>query len=187
MVHGMHGGHGRRGMLGRPDPRDLERLAAAMQERIDAVPEPVREALRQVLHSREQQHLAEMQLRRGIFELADLGVAQRDIAKVAGISQPEVSRRLSRRRLTESQPSPREIVSRRQAGQIDSEEMVRELSEMHMTHRTPSRNSAYDAAAAMTGTAKELAAAFQDGLITEDEYERVRKAIAERRARARGR
>lgn len=58
---------------------------------------------------------------------------------------------------------------------------------MAMTHRIPARDSGYDSAAAQTGTAKELAAAFQDGLISEGEYETVRKAIAGRLGRVHGR
>lgn len=166
---------------------DVEGIVQAIAARSDRTPRAVRAAVVHVLRSREQQHLAEMQLRRGIFKLADLGMSQRDIAALAGISQPEVSRRLSRRELTTDRPSPREVISQRDGGQIDSEQMVRELSRMRMTHRTPKRGGAYDSAASATGTAKELAAAFQDGLISEQEYETVRKAIAERTDRARRR
>ncbi|ROP61111.1 hypothetical protein [Curtobacterium sp. ZW137] len=163
---------------------DVESLVDALTSRMDGNAADVRAAVLSVLHSREQQHLAEMELRRGIFELADLGIPQREIARLAGISQPEVSRRLTRRGLTASHPSPREVISQRQAGLIDSDTMVRELSTMAMTHRTPARDAGYDSAAAQTGTAKELAAAFQDGLISEGEYETVRKAIAGRLGRA---
>lgn len=176
----------RRG-AGRRTRHDVESLVDALTARMDGDTAAVRRAVLSVLHSREQQHLAEMELRRGIFELADLGVPQRDIARLAGISQPEVSRRLTRRGLTASRPSPREVISQRQAGLIDSDAMVRELSTMAMTHRIPARDSGYDSAAAQTGTAKELAAAFQDGLISEREYETVRKAIAGRLGRTRGR
>jgi hypothetical protein len=164
---------------------DLQSIVDAVSERSERTPATVRAAVEHVLRSREAQHHAEMQLRRGIFKLADLGMSQRDIAQLAGISQPEVSRRLSRRDLTAKRPSPREVISRRDSGQIDSEAMVRELSVMQMSHRTPKRAAAFDNAASATGTAKELAAAFQDGLLSEQEYEAVRKAIAERRNRSR--
>lgn len=179
----MQGLDPRRG-AGRRPRHDVESLVDALTARMDGDAASVRAAVLRVLHSREQQHLAEMELRRGIFELADLGVAERDIARLAGLAEPEVSRRLTRRGLTAARPSPREVISQRQAGLIDSDTMVRELSTMAMTHRTPARDAGYDSAAAQTGTAKELAAAFQDGLISEGEYETVRKAIAGRLGRA---
>lgn len=177
------------GRRGGSDPRrpDTEAVVLALAGRTDSAPATVRAAVEHVLHSREQQHHAEMELRRGIFKLADLGVPQREIAKLAGISQPEVSRRLSRRTLTTKRPSPREVISRREGGQIDSETMLRELSSMALTHRTPKRGAAFDGAASATGTTKELAAAFQDGLLSEVEYETVRRAIAERQTRKRTR
>ena len=82
---------------GRRPRHYVESLVDALAARMDGDTASVRAAVLSVLHSREQQHLAEMELRRGIFDLADLGVSQRDIARLAGISQPEVSRRLTRR------------------------------------------------------------------------------------------
>lgn len=168
----------------------LESEAAEMVEKILAKVDSAegrREAARaveDVMLGREHQEFADLKLRRGIFALRDAGVPQRDIARLVGISQPEVSRRLSRRELHPGSGNPREVILERQVGAISSAEMIRKLGSMVLTAKAPDEECAYDAAASMRGTAKQLMTAWRDGLITEDEYEAVRSAL--HRGRARG-
>jgi len=144
--------------------------------------EGVRQALAALARARGHQELAELKLRRGIYQLADLGVPQRDIAEAAGISQAEVSRRLKRRGLDTERTTPREVILQRDAGVISTRKMIDTLAGMSMTSRTPRKAAGYDSAATVTGTAKQLMAALREGLLSEREYESVRSAMASRRA-----
>ncbi len=130
--------------------------------------------LRMALWERGRQVPADRKIRRGIFALHDAGWSQRDIAKQAGISQPEVSRRLKRRALESRSIEPRDVILQRAAGQINTSQMLEQLSAMPLTVKTPGRRGAYDGAATITGTAKQLVNALQQGLLTEAEYEQLR-------------
>ena len=133
-----------------------------------------RQAVEAIAEGREQRELADRKIRRGIFALHDAGWSQRDIAKQAGISQPEVSRRLKRRALESRSVEPREVILQRAAGQITTKQMLEQLRSMPLTAKTPGRRGAYDGAATATGTAKQLVNALQQGLLTEAEYEQLR-------------
>lgn len=133
-----------------------------------------RQAVEAIAEGREQRELGERKIRRGIFELHDAGWSQREIAKLAGVSQPEVSRRLKRRALESRSTDLREAILQRAAGQITTEQMLERLSAMPLTVRAPGRRSAHDAAATVTGTAKQLVNALHQGLLTEAEYEQLR-------------
>lgn len=115
-----------------------------------------RQAVEAITEGREQRELADRKIRRGIFALHDAGWSQRDIAKQAGISQPEVSRRLKRRALESRSIEPRDVILQRAAGQINTSQMLEQLSAMPLTVKTPGRRGAYDGAAIITGTAKQL-------------------------------
>ncbi len=141
-----------------------------------------RRALRDVFEGREHQEYAELKLRRGIFALHDAGVPQREIAKAVGISQPEVSRRLRRRALRTQAVGPRDLILQRRVGAIGTEEMIRRLAAMRLTVKSPGKRAAADGAASTTGTAKQLVAALREGLITEAEYETIRKVMARKSA-----
>ncbi|MFZ4895414.1 winged helix-turn-helix transcriptional regulator [Plantibacter sp. Mn2098] len=153
------------------DPR-LGRRAPTDQER-QALESVVADAVR----SRDRRHLADLDVRRSIFELADGGVSQRDIANLVGISQPEVSRRLKRRALTPVDPSPRELIQRRSAGLLSTEAMMEALSTMILTSQPPTRAARFDPGATSTGSAKQIAASFQEGLLSKAEYEQLRGVV----------
>ncbi len=157
-------------------------IDAASADRASADGTDVRRALAALARARGHQELADLKLRRGIYQLADLGVPQRDIADAAGISQAEVSRRLKRRELDPERTSPREVILQRDAGVISTQKMIDTLARMSMTSRTPRKAAAYDGAATVTGTAKQLMAALREGLLSDQEYEKVRGAVASRRA-----
>jgi hypothetical protein len=163
---------------------DVDRVAEALARKTGRRTGTVRRVVEDLIQSRDQRELAELQIRRGIHQLADLGVSQRDIARLVGLSQPEVSRRLKRHALVPGSVSPREVILRRAAGLIDSQQMIETLKTMPLTAKVPGRSGAYDGAAMATGTAKQLMAALQDGLLTEGEYEAVRNARASRSGRA---
>lgn len=139
-----------------------------------------REAFERLLQARERRELAERDIRRSIYLLADGGMSQRAIASAAGLSQAEVSRRLARRRGDDAERTPREVIMQRAAGEIDTARMLSELIEMSMTHRAPSKSAAFDNAATIRGAVKQVAAAFQEGLLSEAEYEQIRRGIGGR-------
>lgn len=168
-----------------PQPAgEVDRVVETLASKSGRRAATVRKAVEGLVQGWDQRELAELQIRRGIYQLADLGASQRDIARLVGLSQPEVSRRLRRRALAPEVVSPREVILRRAAGLIDSREMIETLSTMPLTAKVPGRSGAYDGAAAASGTAKQLMAALQDGLLTEGEYESVRTARASRSGRA---
>jgi predicted transcriptional regulator len=123
------------------------------------------------VQSRQVRELADLKILRSIFKLNDQGVPQRRIADLVGLSQPEVSRRLKRRSLTPVDVSPREIALQRAAGLLSSAEMMRELSDFTYTSESPSRESAFDGAASSGGSSRQLTASFQEGLLSQEEYD----------------
>lgn len=179
--------HARKAGRGRSAPptsaNDVDRVVEALARKTGRQPGTVRKVIDDLVRGRDQRELAELQIRRGIYRLADLGASQREIARIVGLSQPEVSRRLKRRVLATTRLSPREVILRRAAGTIGSQEMLDTLSTMPLTAKVPGRSGAYDGAATATGTAKQLMAALRDGLLTEDEYEAVRYARGSRSGR----
>jgi len=134
----------------------------------------VRNAVNAIVEGREQRELADRKIRRAIFALHDAGWSQRDIAQQAGISQPEVSRRLRRRKLQSDGLEPRDVILQRATGQITTEQMLNRLGALPLTANAPGRSGDYDGAATTTGTAKQLVSAFHEGLLTEEEYEHLR-------------
>ncbi|MCC7127549.1 MAG: hypothetical protein IT192_01870, partial [Microbacteriaceae bacterium] len=76
----------------------------------------------------------------------------------------------------------RDVILQRRVGAIDTEEMLRRLTAMRLTVRAPGKRGAVDGAASVTGTAKQLVAALREGMITEAEYEAIRRAMARKSA-----
>ncbi|WP_382309958.1 winged helix-turn-helix transcriptional regulator [Herbiconiux sp. UC225_62] len=134
-------------------------------------------AVQRALLSRSQRELADLHLRRDILRLDDEGLSQRTIAELVGLSQPEVSRRLKRRRLASFEESPREIILHRAVGDCTSEQMMQRLLAMTMTSSTPSADAAHDGAVSASGTAAQLGQAYLDGLLTEKEYDQLRGGV----------
>ena len=133
-----------------------------------------------LISSRHQQQLASREIERGLQRLASLGITQRDIAALAGLSQAEVSRRLKRKQLTTDVERLREIVSRRESGEMTSSEMMDALTAAVKPHRKPGRLSAYDGSSTSSRTIAELMQFYKSGAITRDEYTGVRTRLARR-------
>ncbi|MGG7507457.1 hypothetical protein [Plantibacter sp. YIM 135249] len=159
--------------------RILEGLRDAQRTRRrgDVTPAEYEDEIAKAVRSRDLRQLADLDVRRSIFALADRGMSQREIAKLVELSQPEVHRRLKRRELTEAEPSPREIILRRATGILSTEAMMEALTHMALTSQPPKPEARFDGSATSTGTAKELASSFQEGLLSKDEYEALRKSI----------
>jgi transcriptional regulator with XRE-family HTH domain len=157
--------------------RVLQNAEKGRTARTGAQRDAFRAAVADAVRSRGLRELAEIDVRRSIFRLADEGMSQRQIAQVVGLSQPEVSRRLKRRSFTPTEPSPREIILSRAAGVLSTKAMMDALGAMALTAEPPSASARFDGAATSTGSAKQLAASFQDGLLTKGEYEKLRKSI----------
>ena len=133
-----------------------------------------------LIASRDQQQRASREIERGIQRLASLGITQRDIAALAGLSQAEVSRRLKRTQLSSDIDRLREIVSRRETGALSSSEMVDALAAAVKPRRKPGRVSAYDGASTSSRALAELMQFYKSGAITRDEYSEVRSRLARR-------
>ncbi len=157
------------------EQRILARLASHTQRR------RLREALSDVVNGREYQELADLTLLRGIYALHDAGLSPEEIAQASGVAASEVSRRLQRRELHARTEGAREVILQRKTGAITTEEMLQKLGELRLRTRTPGRRAAFDAAASPGGPAKQLMAALRAGLLTEDEYEAIRAAVARRK------
>lgn len=143
--------------------------------------------VRDAVRSRNRLAVAALEMGRTIIRLHDSGLSQRKIAVIVGLSQPEVSRRIKRRSLVTAEPGPREIIMRRNAGEMSDKDMLGALTNMTLTSVVPSEEARFDGAATSSGTAKQIASAFQDGLLTKAEYERVRKnALVSRAASSSG-
>lgn len=140
----------------------------------------VAEAIQSIREGREQRALGEWKIRQGIHDLDLAGWSQRKISRIAGVSQPEVSRRLKRRMLDAGKVDPRELIMQRATGEITTEEMIAGLQKLRRIGRAPTRASAFDSAAGVTGNARQLANAFREGLLSEDEYEELRKQFDRR-------
>jgi ParB-like chromosome segregation protein Spo0J len=164
-----------------PVPQEVERVLRAAERvhrgRTDTERETFKAVVVDAIRSRDLRELADLDVRRSIFRLTDEGVSQRQIAKIVGLSQPEVSRRLKRRSLTPVEPTPRELILRRAAGVLTTKAMMDALSSMVITSAPPSAAARFDGGATSTGSAKQLAASFQDGLLTRNEYEKLRKSV----------
>ncbi|MCC7128499.1 MAG: hypothetical protein IT192_06770 [Microbacteriaceae bacterium] len=154
--------------------------ATGQQELSAAEQRKVAEAIQAIREGREQRALGEWKIRQGIHDLDVAGWSQRKISRLAGISQPEVSRRLKRRSLEAGRVDPRELIMQRATGQITTEEMVEGLQKLRRIGRAPTRASAFDSAASVTGNARKLASAFREGLLSEEEYEALRKQFDRR-------
>ncbi|UDF14386.1 hypothetical protein LH407_05855 [Antiquaquibacter oligotrophicus] len=139
--------------------------------------------VRHLVTSKRQQDVATREIERGIRQLASLGVTQRDIAALAGLSQPEVSRRLKRQQLTVDVDRLRSIVAEREAARLSSDEMIRALASAMTARRKPGRISAYDGASTSSPSSAELMNLFRSKAISRDEYEAVRALLRERKSR----
>jgi len=157
---------------------------AWVEARIAALPpkvadrSAVEDAVADALRVRSQRELADVRLLRVLYRLADERVSQRDIARLVDVSQPEVSRRLKRRELRPVDRGPREVILERAAGELTERQMLAELGDFALTHTRPGMDAALDGAATSGGSAKEVALAYRQGLLTEDEYEQIRLALA---------
>ena len=154
-------------ILGRVTERASSRVAA-------------RRAVSSLVASRQRQELASREIEAGIQQLAAMGVTQRDIATLAGLSQAEVSRRLKRSHLSQGVEKVREIILRRADGGLSSAAMVTALAAAVGARRTPGRISAHDGASTSSRALAELAKQYKAGAITRNEYEGVRRRLAER-------
>ncbi len=154
-------------ILGRVTERASSRVAA-------------QRAVSSLLASRQRQELASREIESGMLQLAAMGVTQRDIAALAGLSQAEVSRRLKRAHLSGDVEKVREIILRRAEGGLSSAEMVAALVSAVGARRTPGRISAHDGASTSSRALAELAKHYKAGTITRHEYDGVRRRLAER-------
>lgn len=134
-----------------------------------------------LLTSRQRQQVASREIERGIRRLAAMGITQRDIAALAGLSQAEVSRRLKRDHLSLDVERLRQIVARRDDGTLNSEQMMDALAGAIQPRRTPGRINAYDGASSSSPAIAELMNLYKSEAITRAEYAGVRTRLSERK------
>ena len=126
-------------------------------------------------------------------ELADVGVLrlvdqsllaqtrQEDIAGMLGTSQSTISRMTQRIRQqpSELQPTPREIINQRNAGQINDTEMMRQLENFNYE---PLRYEPTPGDGVLRGDWRGIEDALVNDLITEEEYEQLARRISAKKA-----
>lgn len=142
-----------------------------------------RRAVKQLVESRRAQEAAAHQVDLGMQHLAALGLTQRDIAVLAGVSQAEVSRRLKRRGLSPDVERLQRIILERSDGKLSSDELVTALTRAVRPGRRPGRASAYDGMATSSSSVRQLMQFYRSGEITRHEYDAIRHRLAESRAR----
>ncbi|MGV0644036.1 winged helix-turn-helix domain-containing protein [Mycolicibacterium sp. XJ879] len=123
------------------------------------------------------QRINERELEREIYRAASLeGLSQRQISEIVGIhSQATVQRIL--RRITEDpsrlEETPAEIIDRRAAGLIDTDEMMDRLLNWEYSVGGAVRVDGVVTDAYKTGDWDDIEMGFYRGLLTDDEFERL--------------
>lgn len=135
-------------------------------------------AVTSLVSSRQRQELEARQIEKSIHRLAALGVPQRDIAALAGLSQAEISRRLKRANLSPGIERIHEIVLQRADGRLTSAEMIEALAAAVGSRRKPGRISAYDNISTSSRTVAEIMKLYKSGAISKREYDGVRARLA---------
>lgn len=112
---------------------------------------------------------------RDVRRLAEAGKAQREIADLLHTTQPRIHRML---KATEGRPvdtkTPEEVILRATVGHADRRTLVETLKSLTYTF---GEHAPYPAEGATSGTWDQVRHAYMTGLLSQEEYERVRDAV----------
>lgn len=118
-----------------------------------------------------------LQRGRRAVDLIDSGATPEQIATALGIATTAAQRLMRRRASLSGAVSPEEVILERAVGAVSTAEMIKVLQGMRYTAAPPPEAAWFDPATGSSGTIKQLVRAFQDGLLTEQEYERLSGSV----------
>ena len=144
-------------------------MTAAGSDRID-----VEQIERDALVRRARERLVRIEDIHAAHSLAALGKTQRQIADALHTTQPRVHRMLKVVLHHSDGRSPEELILRATADSTDRKELVRALSRCHYTFR---EHAPEPFEGATRGSWDEVRSAFVAGMLSKDEFERVRSAV----------
>ena len=121
--------------------------------------------------------LGKLQWARTAAKLIDAGASDDQIAAELQIDRGGAERLRQRRTLLSKSVSPEEIILRRAVGRLTDTAMMRRLLAMTVTSSPPPFVAWFDSATSSSGTAKQLMRAYQEKLLTRDEYERLTQTV----------
>ena len=122
-----------------------------------------------------QKRLARIEEMRDALSLEQEGMSQRDIAQALGTTQPRVRRLLQGARSFETTSiTPEEVILRATVEETDRDALVKELSSFTYT---ATRVAPYPHDGSVTGTWSQVSAAHRLGLLSDEEYESVSRAV----------
>ena len=125
--------------------------------------------------------LARLEKMRAVLDAVEAGWSQREIARLIGVEQPEISRLLKAARLRPEvrERTPREVMLRCAAGEIANEQMMRELEDWDYTFGGPPEDDPV-ADSYVPGSWDQIERAAD--LLSDDDYQRLVEVITSRRA-----
>lgn len=154
-------------------PLSKKERAPRQAERAKKVDVPAIEKAATVRRARER--LDRIEEMRDAQKLAQAGKPQRDIADLLRTTQPRVHRML---KATEGRPAdeatPEEVILRATVDAVDREGLVERLSTRSYTFRA---HAPEPFEGATSGSWDDVKHAYMTGLLSQEEYERVRDAV----------
>ena len=130
---------------------------------------------RAALNRRATERLARIDDIRAAVRLSRAGKTQREIARILHVTQPVVHRLLRAARLVGTEVTPEEVILRAFVDDAPREALVQRLIAFHYSFP---EYAPYPHEGKTAGTWDQVGSALIAGFITEDEYLRVRKAVA---------
>ena len=115
-----------------------------------------------------QKRLARIEEMRDALSLEQEGMSQRDIAQALGTTHPRA------RSFETTSITPEEVILRATVEETDRDALVKELSSFTYT---ATRVAPYPHDGSVTGTWSQVSAAHQLGLLSDEEYESVSRAV----------
>lgn len=144
------------------------------QKNAVTVPVDLMAAARTVRAQKELTSLAELRI---VYQAVQKNEPQARIAVSLGVSQPTISRMVDRIRVrpTELEKSPREIINRREVGEITGAQMMRDLEKFAYS---PQQYDPTGGDGFLRGDWRQIEQALVDDLISDAEYEHLARRIS---------
>lgn len=135
---------------------------------------------------RQRVNLDQLDYRRELARLASLGIPQRQLSKVLGISQPSLSSALkTAEKVSPTRPGfsgadPYEVCLRYSVGELSREQLIAELQRWDYVVPEPREHDHFDDLRFDTpGSFSDVERALNDGLIDGEAYDTVLEATAD--------
>lgn len=128
----------------------------------------------EVIVRRARERLARFEEIKAAQLLAEAGKSQRQIAEALHTTQPRVHRMLKAASADRDGRTPEEIILRATVDRTDRKKLIRDLSKFHYSFR---EHAPEPFEGARPGTWDEVRSAMVSGMLSKDEFERVRAAV----------